>query len=449
MEYGDSMYSADHTADSGARPIATLEEMSDNGPRSANFAGVDLHISLLTGGDDRPYVFGLTKALETESVKVDLIGSDDLEFADFRESPYVRFLNLRGNMQANVGLANKVGRIFRYYARLIRYAASAKPKIFHILWNNKFEYFDRTLLMLWYRLCGRRIVFTAHNVNRSKRDRKDSFLNRATLRVQYRLSNHIFVHTEKMKTELLHDFGITEESVTVIPFGINNAVPVTFLTVRDAKRKLGLAQNEKAILFFGRIKRYKGLDVLVSAFRQLADRHPDYRLIIAGRAHDSEEYWESIRASMTDEVKSGRIVVEARYIPDEDTETYFKAADVLVLPYREIFQSGVMFLSHSFGLPVLASDVGSLKDEIVEGETGFVFQPENPVALADAIERYFSSDLYSNLERHRGSIREFANEQHSWSVVSNRTLNVYREVLATQNDAVRPVQDSQKNRRVG
>jgi glycosyltransferase involved in cell wall biosynthesis len=96
-----------------------------------------------------------------------------------------------------------------------------------------------------------------------------------------------------------------------------------------------------------------------------------------------------------------------------------------VLPYRHIYQSGVLFLGYSFGLPVIAADVGALKDEIVEGKTGFVFKPEDPVDLAAAIERYFSSDLFANLSGRRHGIRNFALEQHSWDEVGRLTMKVY------------------------
>ena len=99
------------------------------------------------------------------------------------------------------------------------------------------------------------------------------------------------------------------------------------------------------------------------------------------------------------------MLLRAEFIPDDETETYFKAADVLVLPYRHIYQSGVLFLGHSFGLPVLAADVGSLKDDIVEGKTGFVFRPEDPDDLARVIEQYFASDLYADLNNRRKEIR--------------------------------------------
>jgi glycosyltransferase involved in cell wall biosynthesis len=100
-----------------------------------------------------------------------------------------------------------------------------------------------------------------------------------------------------------------------------------------------------------------------------------------------------------------------------------------VLPYRDIYQSGVLFLGYSFGLPVLAADVGSLKDEIVEGKTGFVFRPEDPLDLARILERYFASDLYRELNSRRQEIRDYATERHSWDVVSEMTISVYASLL--------------------
>ena len=200
----------------------------------------------------------------------------------------------------------KVFRVSMYYAKLIRYAATAKPRIFHILWNNKFEFFDRTLLMLYYRLLGKRIVFTVHNVNAGRRDSKDTHINRLTLRIQYRLADHIFVHTEKMKIELVEEFGMQHARVTVIPFGINNAVPNTCLTPREAKQRLGIREGEKAILFFGRITPYKGLEYLIDAFQQLLARREDYRLIIAGRPDKCERYWGTIREEFVSTCRRGK-----------------------------------------------------------------------------------------------------------------------------------------------
>jgi len=383
------------------------------------------HVALLTGGGDRPYVFGLTTSLISKGAALDVIGSNDLDFPEFRSQPDLNFLNLRGDQRQDASFVKKITRVLVYYARLIHYAAIAKPNIFHILWNNKFQFVDRTLLMLYYRLLGKRIIFTAHNVNAGVRDCDDTSLNRLTLRVQYRLSHHIFVHTDKMKQELIEAFDVQGSRVTVIPFGINNSLPNTQLTPAEARRQLQIREGEKVILFFGNITPYKGLPYLLDAFRQILTRHDGYRMIIAGNPCNCDKYWSAIRESIREDVRGGRIVLKAEFIPDEETERYFKAADVFVLPYRHVYQSGVLFTGHYYGLPAIVADVGSLKDEILEGKTGFVFKPEDPADLARAIEEYFASDLYAALNSRRQEIRDYAAKRHSWDVVSQITLRVY------------------------
>src|SRR5204863_1416550 len=138
---------------------------------------------------------------------------DDLDVPQLRGAARVNFLNLRGDQRPDASLFRKASRILTYYWRLVRYAATAQPKVFHILWNNKFELFDRTVLMLYYRLLGKRIAFTAHNVNAGKRDSKDTFLNKVSLSFQYKLANHIFVHTAKMKRQYVEAFAVACDKV--------------------------------------------------------------------------------------------------------------------------------------------------------------------------------------------------------------------------------------------
>jgi D-inositol-3-phosphate glycosyltransferase len=394
---------------------------------SSSFA---IEIGLLTGCQDRPYAYGLAMALVSKGVGVDVIGSDDIDSPELHVTPNLRFLNLRGNQHESTNFAEKLWRLAVYYARLMRYAARSKPRILHILWNNKIELFDRTLLMAYYRLCGKKIAFTAHNVNQARRDAKDSLLNRLTLRIQYRLCDHIFVHTKKMKDELCQDFGVAEKAVTVIRHPVNDAFPDTDLTPSQAKRQLGLQENEKAVLFFGRIRPYKGIEHLLAAFHPLAANHSDYRLIIAGEPKKgSEEYRHQIEQTVKTEFKPGQIIMKIQFIPDEEMEVFLKAADVLVLPYKEIFQSGVLFLAYSFGLPVVATDVGSFREEIVEGRTGFLCQPGDPAELAKAIETYFASDLYKNLKVRRQDLKDYADANHSWNAVADLTRNAYAEMF--------------------
>src|SRR5262249_15405108 len=144
--------------------------------------------------------------------------------------------------------------------------------------------------------------------------------------------------------------------------------PNTDLTPTEAKRRLGIGEREKAMLFFGRLRPYKGLEYLLSAFELLSATDSSYRLIITGESKKgSEAYYESIQERIMSHPNRDRIISRIEFVPDQDAEIYLKAADVMVLPYKDIFQSGVLFLGYSFGLPVVAADVGAFREEIVEG----------------------------------------------------------------------------------
>src|SRR2546425_6046323 len=107
-------------------------------------------VGLLTGCQDRPYAFGLATALAKHGVFLDVVGSDDLDSPELQASPKLRFVNLWRGRRRPGGLI-KVWNFAAYYWRLIRYAARSRPRVVHILWNNRLEYFDRTLLMLYYK----------------------------------------------------------------------------------------------------------------------------------------------------------------------------------------------------------------------------------------------------------------------------------------------------------
>jgi D-inositol-3-phosphate glycosyltransferase len=390
-----------------------------------------VELCLLTGGDDRPYALGMAATLASRAIRVDFIGSNNLDAPELHATPLIAFLNLRGDQSEDAPFRRKLIRILAYYARLVNYVLQSRPRIFHILWNNKFEYFDRTLLMLYYRLFRKRIVLTAHNVNTRKRDGRDSWLNRFSLGIQYRLCDHILVHTAAMRDELISDFGIAATRVTVIPFGINNTCPSTALGCDEARKRIGLGRNDKVLLFFGQIAPYKGLEYLVSAFCNLAKENPGYRLVIAGKVKKGHTaYWSEIQSSIGATGIRAQVLERIEHIPDHEVEWYFKAANVVVIPYVEIFQSGVPFLSYSFGLPVIATDVGSLRNDIIEGETGFLSRPKDSADLARAIRTYFASDLYEEQEACRKQIQAFANERYSWTRVGEILDQVYRQLLA-------------------
>jgi D-inositol-3-phosphate glycosyltransferase len=385
-----------------------------------------IKVSLLTGGDDPNYAVPLAAALANQGVHVDFIGNDDMKNALDLKHANIEYFNLRGDQTAGAPLHSKMARIVRYYQNLVSYTLRTDSRLFHILWLNKFEVVDRTLVNLLYKLMRKKICFTAHNINARKRDGRDTWINRATLRAMYSIVDRIFVHTAPSKEELVGDYGVAPAKITVIPFGLNTYVPDTPFSKSEARALLGLRDTEKILLFFGQIAPYKGLDILVEAMRRLGSRAPDCRLVIAGRAKlGFESHWQAVKARAESDGIRPRIVMMDRFIPDADVPVLFRAADALVLPYREIYQSGPLSLAHRFGVPVIATRVGSFDHDVSPDVTGMLCQPDNPEDLAAAIQRFFGSELYLHGEQTQKRIQEIAQERYSWERVSQEIIEVY------------------------
>lgn len=152
----------------------------------------------------------------------------------------------------------------------------------------------------------------------------------------------------------------------------------------EAERHLGLAPGRKNILFFGLIREYKGLDILLEAFRTLPE---DYQLIVAGEPYGSFAPYQAIIDSLPGK---DRIHVETRYIPDSEVPWYFSAADLTVLPYRTATQSGISAISCHFDLPMVVTDAGGLGDTVSDRGTGLNAGEAECEAIRSAILRYFA-----------------------------------------------------------
>ena len=151
----------------------------------------------------------------------------------------------------------------------------------------------------------------------------------------------------------------------------------------EMEEKLGLEHGKKNILFFGLIREYKGLDILLEAFAGLDET---YQLIIAGEPYGSFSRYESLIEKSCPE----RIHTFLHYVRDSEVTDYFSAADVAVLPYRSATQSGISSVSYHFEVPMIVTDVGGLKETIGDTGTGIVAGEISPEAIRKEIKRYFA-----------------------------------------------------------
>lgn len=163
----------------------------------------------------------------------------------------------------------------------------------------------------------------------------------------------------------------------------------------QARAKLGLHPDKKTLLFFGLIRDYKGLDLLIEAFGMLP---PEYQLLIAGEPYGS---FEKYRAQIAALPNAQDVHTEARYIGDAEVPLFFSAADACVLPYRSATQSGITSIAYHFNLPMIATDVGGLKEVIADNETGIIVTQPDASGIAKGVARFFEQ---GNIEKFTASI---------------------------------------------
>jgi glycosyltransferase involved in cell wall biosynthesis len=172
-----------------------------------------------------------------------------------------------------------------------------------------------------------------------------------------------------------------------------------------AKEKLGL-RDKRVLLFFGFVRAYKGLDILLEAMEELG---PDegYHLVIVGEFYeDPAKYRDGLDALR----ERGQLTLVDRYVANEEVPLYFSAADVLMVPYLSATQSGVIQIAYAFLKPVVATTVGGIPEVVTDGRTGYLVPPGDPRAMAEAVRRCFESGDAAGFEE---AIRR-ENEKYSW-----------------------------------
>ncbi|MBI3586611.1 MAG: glycosyltransferase [Ignavibacteriales bacterium] len=156
------------------------------------------------------------------------------------------------------------------------------------------------------------------------------------------------------------------------------------LVKSDARAKLGLT-DERVMLFFGYVRRYKGLHILLDAMPKILEKLK-VKLLVVGEFYGDEEKY---RAQIAEYKLQNNVLVHSDYVPNDKVGLYFSACDVVVLPYISATQSGIVQIAYQFNKPVIATDVGGLSEVVLDGTTGFIVPPEQPQAFANAVVKFY------------------------------------------------------------
>lgn len=279
-----------------------------------------------------------------------------------------------------------------------RRIAKEKPDLVILKWWMPFfgPSYTVTLLLAKMLFPRMKVIYVVDNAIPHEKRPGDMLITRAGFAV----CDYFLVMSESVKRDLMTIRPDAKTALTPHPLYEVFGEPMD----KDAARK-ALGVSGPVILFFGFVRPYKGLMVLLEAMPAIL-KEKDLTLIVAGEFYeDKDAYLEKIRAlGLTD-----KVVVLDRYIPNEAVGEYFSAADLLVLPYLSATQSGITQIAYAFGTPVVATNVGGLPEVVKDGQTGYLVGPGDKDALAEAVARFYSEGkeavLKENIraERHRFS----------------------------------------------
>jgi glycosyltransferase involved in cell wall biosynthesis len=224
------------------------------------------------------------------------------------------------------------------------------------------------------------------------------------------LSHQIIVHGNQQAQLLQHRFHVHAEKIHILPIGAYEILTQVGEGVQTA--------SEPRVLFFGRLRAYKGLEVLIRAAPQIAARIPGMRIVVAGAgecpaldqaAAEHPEWYE----------------IHNRFIEANEVPGLFQRAAVVVLPYLEASQSGVLPLAYRFRRPIVATRVGSLPEVVEDGRTGILVDPQDERGLADAVIRLLSDPGLREAIGQAGGAK--LDRELSWDAIAVKTARVYEQ----------------------
>lgn len=302
-----------------------------------------------------------------------------------------------------------------------------KPDIIHIHWPYPFMITDSRLttivkstsFIFWLillKLFGIKIVWTVHNI--SDHERKFKHLEPLFNNIFARLCNKLIVHCPSVKTEIEKIYGKDEFSITVIPHGNYMGQYENNITTEEARNKLRLRENDLVFLYFGQIRSYKGVPELIEIFNKLNSQR--VKLLIVGKPLNDE-----IALDIFNRCTNNRNIISIlRFISNNEIQNYMNAADVVVLPYKNVLTSGAAILAMSFGKAIIAPSIKCVADTLDE-KGSFLYKKDN---LFDAMKQALDSDsiMITNMGMHNLELAK----QFPWSEIAKMTYDTYQECVA-------------------
>ena len=359
---------------------------------------------------------GQVAALRELGVDAILFGSDEWMLGSLTTIPRVAVF--RGTHAEGSRVRRGVAYLVSL-ARLVRLVRRHRPDVIH------WQYLELPgadlLAMIAIRALGVAQVYTAHELLPwTARP-----YSRVIMRAIYRVVDSVVVHRADQRLALIQRFSVAPVKVGVVGLGDYSGFADANLPQADARSRLGIPGGAPVALFFGAIRPSKGLEVLLAAWPDVHDAGPEAILVVAGKPYKGVKVTDlenAVRAlGLGDRVRT-----EWRHVGPAETNDYYRAADVVVLPYHDIGTSGVLRYAYNSGRAVVATSVGEHPAHVVRGLTGELVPPGDPDALARALSKLLSD----RDEAHRLGLHalEYATKEFAWSASAAQLLDEYRRL---------------------
>lgn len=349
-------------------------------------------VLLIPHGFQPSYEKGFANGLARNGVNVELIASDRTPVSEIDRSVVVK--NLRGSQDARRSKFRKAFNLLVYFAKLGKSLAFNKADAVHLtgmlLGGTSWAAIIECHV---YKMTAKKLFLTVHNIQPHD---SESAKRKKVLRRLYAIPDKLVVHTELMKRILVGEYVAKPERVVVMHHGVDD-IPTSVLVPGPA--------DELRILLFGGVLPYKGIDIFLDALKYCTGFNVKAKIVGESR---NPTYADTIDKLIAVVPTRHKVEWVRGFIPEADVQRYFEQADVVVLPYRHIDQSGVLFTAFRFGVPVVAFNVGSFS-AYLPAFAGSIASEQTPQSLADSLQGfYLNRETYN-----REAIRDYA-ASFSW-----------------------------------
>ena len=301
-----------------------------------------------------------------------------------------------------------VRRNARMIFHILKIVWKYKPDILHIQSNGHRLFFWIFFIKPW----RTKIVNTIHDPVKHIGDESSLAIDDTWVKFWSRFYTKKFiVHGEYLKDLLSKTYAINKSKISVIPHG--------HFEIYKRIQRFRVEEDRNTILFFGRIWKYKGLDILIQASNILIKKNPQLKIIVAGKGEDISKYKKEVKFK-------DNVIFENRRIRNEEVGEFFEKASFIVLPYIEASQSGVIAIAYAFSKPVIVTNVGSLPEVVIQNQTGIVIKPNSVDSLVKAIMFMLKNEdkrKIMGINAYR-----FAKEELSWEKIAILSFKIYNSL---------------------